>query len=45
MTIRSRLPFHHASSVRTLNGVCALMIATAVLALAGADIQIYQVNP
>ncbi|MFC6668725.1 hypothetical protein [Marinobacterium aestuariivivens] len=33
------------SSVRRLNGVCALLIVAALLALIGADIEIYPVDP
>jgi len=40
-----RFLFHPDSSARKLNGVCLLMVGAALLALEGADFQIYSVNP
>ena len=39
------LSFDRRSSVRTLNGVCLLLLLLALLALFGADLQVYPVDP
>lgn len=44
MTLR-RLFFCQHSSARRFNGVCVLMVVAALLALIGADIQVYSVTP